>query len=863
MEKFSKEIKLSGISNNDVAEMCEDGACCDIINMRNSNGIWSVCGMPEKIIESSNRVCKFVHCNNDFSNLISYDGKTVYWEAKIKDEGCEVIKTPIADIDNVISFEAMGNILISVCESGNQYSIFNKGKYSHIGKIEIPLLNFRLESHIDSYSMIPWITLPKPMGDKYFRIENYYYLAEKFYNTTLSEIYNSANTERCFNTPFFIRYAARLFDGSYIKPSAPVLMLPEKDIRDYFKKDITIKYSDGNYTITSLDTSYRNYHLFFEAKSLPSDEWDDIISGIDIFISKPISIASDNFYGSTEHSISTDEAGNYYVKLEFPTLSDDEIKEKLANESLFYKIASYKLSDLRKEKTYKESITPPVDINNLPTQEILPIDNFSHYNFSGDVWFLYNSRFHIGNIRRYLPHPFNISNFIIEQDMFNGYTAEQKIENVEKCHIRVLVKSTTGNKYIEMDSTIPKEGYITPYISYPDSRATNMEVWIKYNDGTKRYISMPLVGSKVENMAYFINDDYKSISFEEYDGEIPTEKRFDYDYFPNLLRVSNVENPFYFPQELSYSVSNGKILNIATVTTELSQGRYGDFPLYIFTSDGIWALEQGDGDVIYKSLLPVSRDIALSKKSIVNTDKAIIFLTEKGLMILNGSNVVQLSTFGLERYDMINTNEVNGAVFNIKSEQKIIDNFKDSISDSDIEFNYNNNELLFLKEGENYLYSFTLDTCMWNRIVFTSNAMHSFIKLYPQLLISDKDGNIYNVSKENRDSFMPFIFTTRAIKASNNYTLKHLKEIIFKGELNFIDESGMTLELFGSNYPDRGFTSIAKAKIKNSVVDGVRISVCAPAYKYFRISGYGNAKCGMNINNILLTCSIKYNSKAR
>ena len=80
--------------------------------------------------------------------------------------------------------------------------------------------------------------------------------------------------------------------------------------------------------------------------------------------------------------------------------------------------------------------------------------------------------------------------------MFNGYTAEQKIENVEKCHIRVLVKSTTGNKYIEMDSTIPKEGYITPYISYPDSRATNMEVWIKYNDGTKRYISMPLVGSE-------------------------------------------------------------------------------------------------------------------------------------------------------------------------------------------------------------------------------------------------------------------------------------------------------------------------------------------------------------------------------
>ena len=75
MEKFSKEIGLLGISNSNVADDCEDGACCDIVNMRNNNGIWRVCGMPEKIIECENSMCKFVHCNNDYSHLISYDGK--------------------------------------------------------------------------------------------------------------------------------------------------------------------------------------------------------------------------------------------------------------------------------------------------------------------------------------------------------------------------------------------------------------------------------------------------------------------------------------------------------------------------------------------------------------------------------------------------------------------------------------------------------------------------------------------------------------------------------------------------------------------------------------------------------------------
>ena len=140
--------------------------------------------------------------------------------------------------------------------------------------------------------------------------------------------------------------------------------------------------------------------------------------------------------------------------------------------------------------------------------------------------------------------------------------------------------------------------------------------------------------------------------------------------------------------------------------------------------------------------------------------------------------------------------------------------------------------------------------------------MQRFIKYYPQLLISDNEGNLYNVSKEVKESSMPFAFTTRAIKATNNFTLKHLKELIFKGELDRIDEN-MCVEVLASNYPDREFKSIAKATIKNSLVDGVRIPIYAPAFKYFRISGYGNAKCGMNINNIHLTYSLKYFSRGR
>ena len=60
-------------------------------------------------------------------------------------------------------------------------------------------------------------------------------------------------------------------------------------------------------------------------------------------------------------------------------------------------------------------------------------------------------------------------------------------------------------------------------------------------------------------------------------------------------------------------------------------------------------------------------------------------------MILRGSEVAQISTFGLEQYDIVNDIEVEGKAFSIKSNQQIIENLKRYISTADIEFNYNNN----------------------------------------------------------------------------------------------------------------------------------------------------------------------------
>lgn len=96
-----------------------------------------------------------------------------------------------------------------------------------------------------------------------------------------------------------------------------------------------------------------------------------------------------------------------------------------------------------------------------------------------------------------------------------------------------------------------------------------------------------------------------------YGGNIIPEVKNPEEYVPGKLRVSAVYNPFSFPQTNTYTISSGSVLGMAAATAALSQGQYGEFPLYVFTTDGIWALRQGSGDILYASQSPVNREVGI------------------------------------------------------------------------------------------------------------------------------------------------------------------------------------------------------------------------------------------------------------
>ena len=101
-----------------------------------------------------------------------------------------------------------------------------------------------------------------------------------------------------------------------------------------------------------------------------------------------------------------------------------------------------------------------------------------------------------------------------------------------------------------------------------------MEIVVK-SENTRYKGSFLLTASEYENRADYLNETLSAISLEN-DSlpastplDIPLSENDTYTQ-PNILRVSELENPFIFPSEQTYTISNGEITGIATITAALS-----------------------------------------------------------------------------------------------------------------------------------------------------------------------------------------------------------------------------------------------------------------------------------------------------
>lgn len=624
-------------------------------------------------------------------------------------------------------------------------------------------------------------------------------------NQTNAKIRSSGH----FYAPFFIRYAYRLYDGNTFMASAPIFMpltMPKTfyvEVANAYSNNGVISINDRlsvkeegdpsatDFIVNALTfrytpiNEYVNITMNAAIDNLRS-KWSDIIKSVDFFVSLPLireldgenirtaSIAPDSeilagpFLGKRPYSwkFGSDTSNLCNVVCDIPSLSDDAYMSKIKSVANFYKVCSIPLDSSILNYNMGSSQKLPIDgttLNALAAQETLDDDYKSHnillpvVGSSGceAYCFNYNSRLNISGIKERLFHGFSIT------QMLPGHVGNLYVRRID-----VSIKTDDGEKIVSytepyFNNCDVRALYNIP-IYYPDRRATKMIIYATTHlfgnmDTIYKSYTLEMQPSDFLNGSFTkgglfnggTTASYNDSSVEQQISAFPEVVVDDVVTIQSKLYTSEVNNPFVFKTKGIVTVGTGRILGISTAAKALSQGQFGQFPLYAFTSDGVWALEVNTTTGGYLARQPITRDVCKNPASITQMDSAVLFATDRGIMLLSGSNSQCIS-------DILNGDEAFNPL-SLPAGEKIITEagfiteqlnykpFMEYLKGCGILYDYTHQRIIVYNPKCRYAYVYSMKDKQWGMI--PSNIADG-VNSYPDALAMTDDGSLINLSTD-------------------------------------------------------------------------------------------------------------------
>jgi hypothetical protein len=693
------QTPINGITST---SLYEEGDCYSLVNLRKKNGTLhpvSPRGTEFKLQDNYNII--FFHQFNDYENWIGtknaeQGGSIVYWN--INNEPEAIFDTGLGD--RIISIQQIGNTLSLITEKRILYLLFNNNAYNALGELPDmePISWFQFGNYakdiIHSYTVDK--DYPKIVPEELLGV-----LKGQF-NVLRKKLY--ADMDGCLYDSHLMVFAFRLFDGSTIKHSSPVLLCNPLfeacafNLFFIFQEPVDIYHVRCNMLLNA-------YKIFLEYDLSYLSKWSDIIKSVDVFLSPGLSSCSESNMMESTDDLLANVTITHERNLVFNLMKDDaKMIENIKSVGNLYLIASLKAGtkssydpasmDTTNVDSFPNSLFLG-DIDNLIYKENLELDTFSHHKITGNVSTVYNNRLHIAGIKTILFQGFGINHFFLpniflgkyakfnnaltlsgidyvidefDDVQFNGSPIVQSPDlYFEKgIMIAVYLKTIVGETIVYSKYEKPVQFWVNPLFSYPDPRAFKVLIYeIKSENQFRLIHQSDLIQSLSRNYSYFLstfiqlNGSGPSISYvfpfkaNENNSntvietiEIPNVMQVYSE--ENKLKVSELNNPFIFPNSTTYLVSNGKILNMASVAIRIAEGQFGQYPLYVFTNKGIYSMNIGNGDTVYASeAAPTSYEVP-STPVICPTPFGVVFTSERGVCIISGQNV-ELLTYAIQQ----------------------------------------------------------------------------------------------------------------------------------------------------------------------------------------------------------------------
>lgn len=867
-----KDIKYNGYTATPSDYECPDGDLAGAYNLVPEDGaLHPILPPTVKFTLPDGYTLFFIHNPSvDVNNYILYNDGELFWITD--DDPVPSQQREIGSIPSLIQINAVGNTLVALTEQGIYYYLWKNGNYLSLGnKIPDPKLSFSLDNTFVYSDETIYNIGGGDLGERWIDYRNngkeFETQDKSAYNTVLLAALNKLMAEKVtaagkFNMPFFARYAVRLYDGSLTMHSAPILMLP------YGMKAYETRYTTGDSKVYSVGFRCVSGASQLQVAALQASylgNWEDIVTSIDVFVSAPLYTynqagAVDRYLGNVFYTKAITSSGQqytveprgidaaprhpddiipsggtYYDSIAIPQFEnyDAHIKEC----QNFYLLHSFKPSELTTTRTAIE--VGNEYLQSLLTREVMTDDYQSHDTLIPSYSFSFNNRLNIANIKRELFKGFNpFSAFCFSND-----GSQDDVE------IYVEIKNDQGNIVVKSDTQIlnyTAAGIV--YFFYPDPLAR--KAWIKIGLTVYEVNLEPHIGL---NGSFF----YKMGGL----STIGTAPSISYDTsisLPNKVYTSEINNPFFFPLLGINTVGTGEIKAICAAVKALSQGQFGQFPLYCFTTEGVWALETSStGSYIARQ--PITRDVCNNPDSITQLDDAVLFTSDRGIMLLSGSTCQCISN-DINTESPASLDSLPGLQQLLTSEQLSVPAllpFSQFLNGCRMIYDYTHQRIIVYNSAHNYAYVYSLKDHKWSTM---PTSIDYGVNSYPEALAVTDDGRLIDLSKDgNVTTGVKGILVTRPIKLEPDI-LKTWDTVIQRGYFNHLDTSRTVKPISTILYGSRDlFHWFLISSSTDHYLRGFR----GTPYKFFRIVLLVDFRPDESVYGCTIQYNLRYTNRPR
>ena len=910
-----QEVIFKGLTNSPSDYDCQDGELATCLNLINEDGALHPIHQPvvaEPNITLPNNSCSIryvhnvTHSNKNHSHYIvnctNSSPYSWYWTEKGGDGTPHELNlgnfkvNSVTAIGNIICFVGDKNILYAFWNK-DSYNIFNKNAFNYTfsvtntSGVEVDAIaqlgdDFQGCFWTPSFGSQDYDNLifegTKPNGTK-----TIWNAIDSMINKAMSE-----NGNTYFKYLVFGVVALRLYDGTYSNISNLFVLCPKDNINNsfYYNADKeTIKNTEYYKFVRA--SGYIHRHRINVQLDLTGIE--DFVQGVDVFLTKGTDfLLLDKGYDTA----STETVNNLKKRkgtITFERLKKSALYREFDNLTFYHSIY-----------ITKEDLGKNIDLLNVQgTEESLSLADMGRTSIGSSCAIAYNNRLHLANIQNYINDIFS-PNPIYKFELNSSGTSfpVEKINTILGNYMDVPLTDEgwydlgkQSSDTAEVIAIIDNKYYYKATVQYPLNPifvvpfqdAKSVKLYIKHKGKPIDEIgfrNINLHQSETFGMSYYIfNAENGIFSFmQKYElsnnGGVLTRRQGDtftstsskfYDeasqkcdsdgakieQLASLIKVSEAENPLVFPAKNSVQVGSSVISALAANTRPISEGQFGEAPLYAFTDEGVWVLML-DEEGTYVARQPANREICSNPNGILQIDDAVLYPTNRGIMMQQGRNSICI------------TDQLDGCPFNFMemkyAKQIIATNqtgsgeisyirFKDYLKSADMIYDYYDNRIIVFNPNQAYAYVYSLKSKMWGTM---KNVFNKRVNIYPESYATNNKGKILNVYVEEPYSNTPYFLCSRPLTISDKEVYKTIFTCIARGYFRKGTNGKCAIVLYGSNNLFDWYL------IKTSINEYLR-GIAGSPYKYFRVALIGNLATNESISGLSAEFQERLQNKLR